>query len=127
MQRVSKEKRGKKKISREGSGIYSYITKSIARKVKEKSSIRLIIENTVTLQERHPWWGMPISVRILYKGGDCVILSIWRVWKTRMIYREEQEARGDFQKAVRKTKVVWISKEREKKSSIPHRRKSAAE
>jgi len=46
--------RGKKKMSREGSGIYSYITKSIARKVEEKSSIRLIMENTVTLQKRHP-------------------------------------------------------------------------
>ena len=54
MQRVPKEERGKKKMSREDSSIYSYTTKSTARKVEEKSSIHLTIENTGTLQERYP-------------------------------------------------------------------------
>ena len=96
MQRVSKEERGKKKMSREDSSICSYTTKGTARKVEEKSSIHLTMENTGTLQERHPWWGMPISIRMVYKGGDCVILSMRRVWKTRITYRGEQGVRGDF-------------------------------
>jgi len=54
MQRVSKEERGKKKMSREDSSICSYTTKGTARKVEEKSSIHLTMENTGTLQERHP-------------------------------------------------------------------------
>jgi len=50
-----------------------------------------------------------------------------KIWKVGMLYRAKQGTRGDFQEAVRKTKVVWICKERREEGSMPQRGKSAVE
>jgi len=46
------------------------------------------------------------------------------VWKAGLSYEGEQGAGGNFQKAVKKTEVVWIFKKRRKEGSISQREKS---